>query len=370
VFQHQSSSSSLLILGTPTGPTQTAGLGYGPTMLEWLRLGRVSGLFTILANLAAAAAIATYATGGNYDLKVIFGLLIQGRGASFLWVIAASACIFLCGMLWNDLADLERDRTLHPRRPLVSGTIGLAAAYGVGSALVAGVLVCSMLAGGGLAFLAAGLVLSLALLYDFAAKHVPWIGSLVMGSVRATHALFALFLLGGDHFLRATAGLLGWCGFATEVQLSLGAAIYPLLLGCYVFGVTLVSELESRSGRRWELSFAALCIVVPVLIAMGMVATASWIGHWQQQGSYLQLVSALFLGLAIAALWWWRAGRPLFAAVRIGRRGLVGPAVGATLGGMILFDALIATSAHPVAGLAIVMLYPLFVWIGRAIRMD
>jgi len=339
-------------------------------MLDWLRLGRVSGLFTILANLTAVAVVATYQQGGNLDLKVLLSLLIQGRGAAAVWIVAASVCLFLCGMLWNDLADVERDRELHPRRPLPSGRIGLAQAYVVGSALVVAALLFAALGGGGLAFQAAGLVLSLALLYDFAAKHAPWIGPAVMASVRTSHALFALFLLGGDHFLRATAGLLDGVGVETGVAFAAGPAVYALLLGCYVFGVTLVSELESRPGRRWELTFGALCVAVPVLMAMYLVATAGWIGHWQQQGGYVQMVSSLFLGLGIAALWVWRAGRPLLAAVRIGRRGLVGPAVGATLGGMILFDALIATAAHPVGGLVILCLYPCFLLVSRAIRMD
>ncbi len=341
-----------------------------PTMLDWLRLGRVSGLFTILANSIAVAVVATYQQGGNLDLKVLISLLIQGRGSAVVWIVLTSALLFLCGMVWNDLADVERDCELHPRRPLPSGRISLTQAYVVGTALVACALLCAAIGGGGLAFQAAGLVLSLALLYDFAAKHVPWLGPAVMASVRTSHALFALFLLGGDHFLRATAGLMNGIGIETGVAFAAGPAVYALLLGCYIFGVTLVSELESRSGRRWELTFGAVCIFVPVLIAMYLVATAGWIGHWQQQGSYLQMVSSLFFGLGIAALWVWRAGVPLLAAVRIGRRGLVGPAVGATLGGIILFDALIATATHPVGGLVILILYPCFLGVSRAIRMD
>jgi 4-hydroxybenzoate polyprenyltransferase len=339
-------------------------------MLDWLRLFRASGLVTIFANLVAASVVMTYQQGGNLDLKVIGSLLIQGTGGAGFWVLGTSICLFMCGMLWNDLADVERDRVLKPRRPLPSGRIGLGPAYVVGTAAVVLALSFASLAGGGLGFQAAGLVLSLALFYDFAAKHVPWLGSMVMGSVRATHAVFALFLIGPDHFLRATSSVLALLGCDTGGEPVGTALLYPGLLGCYVFGVTLVSELESRSGRRWELAIGAACIVVPVLVAMGRVATADWIGHWQQHGGYVQLVAALFLGLAIFTLWCWRVGMPLLAAVRIGRRGLVGPAVGAALGGMILFDALIATSAHPIGGLLILLTYPIFLGFSRAIRMD
>jgi len=58
------------------------------------------------------------------------------------------------------------------------------------------------------------------------------------------------------------------------------------------------------------------------------------------------------------------------AALRSGRRGDIGPAVGAALAGIILVDALIATSVHPLAGLLIALLYPVFCAVARVMRMD
>lgn len=338
-------------------------------MLDWLKLIRASGLITIVANLLAAITVIVY-QGESMELKVLISLLIQGKGATCLWLLLASACLYLSGMVWNDLADLERDRVLHPRRPLPAGRIPLARAFLFGTAVVALALIAAAFAGGGLAFQAAGLVLSLALFYDFSAKQVPWLGSAVMASVRASHAFLALFLIGTDSFLRASATLLSVLGADLDVVPTYQALVYPGLLACYIFGVTLTSELESRRGRRWELALGLACIAIPMVLALGRVASAPWIGYWQERGDYLQLVASLFLGLIIASIWVWRVGSKLWAALRIGRRGVVGPAVGASLGGMVLFDALIATSAHPAIGLIILLLYPLIVVLGRAVRMD
>jgi len=69
-------------------------------------------------------------------------------------------------------------------------------------------------------------------------------------------------------------------------------------------------------------------------------------------------------------LWGWKVLGAWVDALRGGRKGLVGPVVGHALAGMILFDALMATSAHPLGWLAILCLYPLIRVVGRAIRMD
>jgi len=348
-------------------------------MLDWLRLIRASGLFTIASNLAAAATVATYAN-GSLDPKLIAGLLFQGNGWQVLWVSLASCLLFASGMLWNDIADIERDRELHPQRPLPSGRVSLVTAYVVGAALAIGALLVAVASDAAQGFYAlgmppygfstAGIVLSLALLYDFVTKQVPWIGSLNMAAVRAVHAVFALLLLGADHFRQGALAVLGLFGVDAAADVPLGPAIYPILLGIYIFGVTLTSELESRSGRRWELVLGGGLMVVAMVGAAVRLVTAHWITSLQATGGYVQLVAGLFLGLAILALWAWRVLLPWWAALRTGRKGMVGPLVGAALSGMILFDALIATSAHPAAGLAILCLYPCIRLAGRAIRMD
>ena len=158
-----------------------------------------------------------------------------------------------------------------------------------------------------------------------------------MASVRAVHAVFALLLLGADHFRLVAMALLGLLGFDAAAGVPLGPAIYPLLLGVYVLGVTLTSELESRTGRRWELVLGGVLMAAAMVAGAARLVTAHWIGSLQATGNYLQLVAGLFLGFAILALWGWRVLWPWIAALRTGRKGMIGPLVGASLGGMILF---------------------------------
>jgi len=336
-------------------------------MLDWLRLIRASGLFTIAANLTASAIAATYSD-GNLELGTLGGRLYQGRWP-LLWVVLTSVLLYANGMLWNDLADVDRDRRLHPRRPLPSGRVNLVTAYVVGAVLaIAVLLVAGQIEQYG--FFAAGIVLCLALLYDFAAKHVAWLGALVMALVRFSHAIFALLLLGPDRFKPTVLTLAAAVG-ATELEsFQPGLLIYPGILGTYVLGLTLVSELESRHGRRWELLVGGGLMLLAIASAAALLFTAHWIRPLQQGRDLLALVGSLLLGLGLLAFLLWRVGAPWLSAVRTGRKALVGPVIGAALGGIILLDALIATAYHPLGGLVIAALYPCFRLVGKAIRMD
>ncbi len=336
-------------------------------MLDWLRLIRASGLCTILANLAASSVVAVYVRGG-LDPNWLGKRLLQGSGMRIGWVLLASFLLYASGMLWNDLADVERDRTLHPKRPLPSGRVDYVTAYIAGIIMaVAALLVASQIEHG---FHAAGVVLSLALLYNFVTKHVPWLGSLTMALVRFSHALFALLLLGSDHFEFAVLGIMDAFGAPVVVTSPGATLLYPLLLGGYVFGLTLISELESRRGTRLELLLGGACMAAAIGAAAVLLVTANWIADWQQQGMHVRMVLSLFLGLSILGLLLWRVGTRWWAAVRLGRKTLIGPIIPAALGGMILFDALIATAFHPLGGLLIVLLYPVFRVAGKMIRMD
>src|ERR1700744_3324980 len=107
-------------------------------MLDWLRLIRASGLFTIISNTLAAVLVCA----AGDDLHPLWLLKrLQTNGWSALWIPVASCCLYASGMLWNDLNDLERDRVLNPRRPLPSGRVSLAAAFVVGVLFAVGALV-------------------------------------------------------------------------------------------------------------------------------------------------------------------------------------------------------------------------------------
>lgn len=332
-------------------------------LLDWLKVTRATGLVTILTNITAAVITAVYASEG-LDPLWLLKRLFQGGWTHVAWLVLSSCLLYLAGMLWNDLADVERDRTLHPRRPLPSGRINTGAAFMVGVVLAVGALVSAAMVNAH-AFYAAGVVLSLIFLYDLVTKDVPWLGSLNMAAIRFSHAIFALLLLGTDYLKLAVVGHASpGHGFTLA---------YPCILGCYILGVTLISELESRKGRRGELVLGGVLIFGAIAAACWLLLRARWLAHLSNSDNTLQavgIVLALAMGLGLAGWLLRMVGKPWLAALKSGQSHLVGPVVGAALGGMIFLDALVATSAHPVGGLVILMLLPLFL-LGRAVvRMD
>jgi 4-hydroxybenzoate polyprenyltransferase len=332
-------------------------------MLDWLRLIRASGMFTIASN--SLAAVLVMASGDDLWLHGLLGRL-HTAGTHLLWIPLASFCLYASGMLWNDVHDVDRDRALNPRRPLPSGRISLATAYVAGVLLSLGALICGFLAEGKVGFHAAGVVLTLALLYDFVAKDVPYLGSLVMGLVRASHAVFALLILGQDSGYFSMQLLL-----RSEPHQPVVLA-YPLILGLYIFGLTLISELESRRARRWELLFGGAIVAGAIALAVARVADAHWIKLLWHRTAAGPVGVGIALAFALAVLLWLLAliGRPYLEALRSGKQAMVGATVFAGLGGMILLDAVVASSAHPLGGLVVAALFPVFRGVGALIRMD
>jgi 4-hydroxybenzoate polyprenyltransferase len=331
-------------------------------MLDWLRLIRASGLFTIASNTMAAILVCA----AGEDLRPLWLLKrLQTNGWEIFWVPVASFCLYASGMLWNDLNDIDRDRVLNPRRPLPSGRVGLATAYVVGVLLSIGALAAGYMAEGRTGFYAAGVVLTLAMLYDFAAKDVPYVGSLMMGLVRASHAVFVLLLLGQDYFKMAL--LVSHSPGSKSMLLC-----YPLILGLYIFGLTLVSELESRKAHRWELLVGGSVVLLAIALAVVRVATAPWILPLERWGAAGPVAVTLALAVPVVILGWLLVlvGRPYLQALSSGRQALVGATVFAGLAGIILLDALVAASAHPVGAVLVACLFPLFRGVGAMIRMD
>ena len=334
-----------------------------PMLLDWLKLVRATGLVTILTNITTVVVMGVYANEG-LNPKWLLDRLRQEGLAHIAWMMTASCLLYMAGMLWNDLADVGRDRVLHPRRPLPSGRINLGTAYLVGVLLAVGSLVSAAMVDVH-AFHGAGVVLSLIMLYNLVTKDIPWIGSLTMAAVRFAHAIFALSMLGSDY--------LGWAVVGGEGTRDTSLIIYPIILGCYIFGVTLVSELESRPGRRIELLVGGACMFGAVCAGGWLLATARWITLLSYGDSALYVVGiglSAVMGAVLFAVLLWRIWWPWLAALRSGRSEQVGPVVGAALGGIIFLDALIATSAHPLGGLAILCLLPVFLLGKRVVRMD
>jgi 4-hydroxybenzoate polyprenyltransferase len=147
-------------------------------MLGYLRLVRLPNVFTALADVLAGYVISRQALGeyGEYRLAPIAG---------------ASACLYLSGMAFNDIADRKEDAEFRPNRPIPSGQVSLVGAIACGFLLMA--------AGVGLAFsnhMMSGLlalVLAVNILkYDFGSKQSVLMGPLFLGICRFVNVLLAL----------------------------------------------------------------------------------------------------------------------------------------------------------------------------------
>jgi 4-hydroxybenzoate polyprenyltransferase len=322
----------------------------------WFRLLRISGSVTLLSNALAAWAMVVYLDG---DDPLLLAIKLYRNVDLVLWVCLSSVLLYLTGMVWNDILDVERDRVLHPDKPLVSGHIGPGSALVVGCVLAIGSLLAALQLGFR-GFFCAGVVLMLIFCYNTAAKHWPYIGSLCMGLVRASHALFVLLAFGPDLFDRMLLTSLTGAVDVEQMGLTGLMPTYPLLLLSYITGVTLVSELESRPGRRVDLLIGGLFLVAPVpFLVLRAIATPWLVGLLESQAFLLAFLGMLWAVLMLC-FWllrivprWWRLLQGL-------EQRQVPHLTKRLLGGMLWFDALCATLAHPLYGVLVLLLVPVF----------
>ncbi len=171
------------------------------------------------------------------------GWLLAGGGAepAKLGLLAgASSCLYACGMVLNDIADLPRDRTLHPERPLPSGQVSPAAAQAFGLALMFGAALFGVLLGGAAAQMVLGTAV-LVVAYDFLLKRWRVPGALGMAAVRASNMMIGML----------AAGAASWQPAA--------------VLAGYVFFLTLMSTLEEGGGRKGLFAVCGLAMAAAPL---------------------------------------------------------------------------------------------------------
>lgn len=175
--------------------------------LPILRLLRVGTLFSPAADVVAGASVA----GLPWSPELVRAAL-------------ASLLLYAAGMVWNDIADRRLDAVQRPERPLPSGAVGLPAALGLGTALLAGGLLLSPCP------LHHAAIAALVLVYDFLGKRVEWVGALLMGLLRGLN-------LGT-----------GWA-LATALQADTPASTQRLLIAAccyaaYIVAVTILGIFE------------------------------------------------------------------------------------------------------------------------------
>jgi len=185
-------------------------------------------------------------------------------------VTAAAGLLYAGGVVLNDAADAERDRLLHPERPIPRGEVSRGAALLLGTALLGAGIGAAAFAGED-SLRAFAAVAGAVLLYDFLLKRRAAAGVLGMALCRGGSVLAAA--LSGPHFgeiLREQPGR---------------ALLVPLPWFLHGAAVTAASLLEESRRARGLLPVAAAGMLLPAALAFPL----------------LQIEGEMHAGLAIAA---------------------------------------------------------------------
>ncbi|MCL4207437.1 MAG: UbiA family prenyltransferase [Pirellulaceae bacterium] len=220
-------------------------------LLDYLRLMRISNLFTAVADVAM----------GFLFVHPTFepvGVLVC--------LVVASGLLYSAGMVLNDVFDVERDRRERPERPIPAGRIDLAAARQLGW----GLLIAGLASGWAAGYLpgaasewawrsgaVATSLFVMILAYNAMLKQTP-LGPLAMGSCRLFNVLLGM---------SAAAPITeGWnlAGFNAP-QLAAAAGI-----GLYITGVAWLARDEATISHRVRLSLATATVMAGIA-ALGPV---------------------------------------------------------------------------------------------------
>lgn len=258
-------------------------------------------------------------------------------------LLAASGCLYSAGMVWNDFFDVEEDRRERPFRPIPSGRVTLQSAGWLGSVLVAGGLVSSLVpglqTGRWQSFGVAALLGACVLLYDAWLKRTP-LGPVGMGLCR-----FLNVLLG----MSAGVDLTAMLAKGQEWQLHLAGVV-----GLYIVGVTWFARTEAVESRRGALIAAAVVMLAAVVLALELPI-------WWSPTERLEVTLYPYL----LVLWAFIVGVPVYDAMRRPQPKLVQRAIKRCVLGLIGLDALLAIVVAGWIGLAILLLLVPALLLGR-----
>ncbi len=208
----------------------------------YLQLVRFPAVFTAVADIFLGFLLAQKRLDPMFNL----GMLIM-----------SSSCLYLAGMVFNDIFDREIDAKERPGRPIPSGRVPLQAARNLGITLIVLGSVAAGLAG------VISLVIALALtacifLYDAIARQTV-IGPVAMGGCRFLNVLLGASIVGDFSTLFAPPQIL----VATA-------------MGGYVAGVTWFARNEAGASSRKQLSASVAVINLSLAGLMSIVAFREW----------------------------------------------------------------------------------------------
>lgn len=253
-----------------------------PALKSILQLMRFPAVFTALADILLGASLVAVADGE-------WGL--PGGPGDLLLLMIASAGLYLAGMVWNDVFDLQQDSVERPQRPIPSGRVSLPAARTIGSVLVLTAWAAAA-AVGWRSFAVAVAVTVCVFAYDGLLKQTSF-APLVMGLCRMGNVLL------GASLAASAAGSHVW-GFPLRVvAVSAGT-------GLYIVGVTCFARNEAGTIEPRRLG-ASLLLIATALVLL----TAGIVSGWLQPA-----VDASMSGLLMVMVSFFVVRRGVWALAR------------------------------------------------------
>lgn len=156
------------------------------SILASLRLTRIGLVLTAVSNIWLVVLL-TDGLPGQPTAGAV-GKLTLGALLGCTAIVAIGLYVF--GMTLNDLMDVRRDRTFAPGRPLPSGQVSTKTAMAIAVfALLAAIGASVPL--GPLSTVGCVVTAALIVFYDAFGKHLPGVGIVTLGLVRAVHMLIA-----------------------------------------------------------------------------------------------------------------------------------------------------------------------------------
>jgi len=290
--------------------------------IPYARLLRLPNVFTAFADIALGFCVASSVAG---DLPLAWRAVL---------LFAASGCLYLAGMVWNDYFDLEEDRKTQAYRPLASGKISVRTAVVIGIALTAVGLACAT-ASGREGAIVGGLLVTAIFLYDARIKRTP-AGPVSMAACRFLNVLLGLTLI--------DIASLGW-----PMRLHLAGTI-----ALYIVGVTWFARTEEKRSDPRVLRLAALVMSAAVLLALFVPARLPAGTSWPA-----------FPYLLVGFVFW--VGMPIAAAIRQPTPQRVQAGVKRSIFGLVALDAILATAFVGAPGLLILLLLIPAILLGKLI---
>lgn len=223
------------------------------SLIAYLKLVRISALPTLWSNTLTAFWIGFF---GMVSTPVprfvdVWAVLV---------IFGTSTCLYLAGMVLNDVFDAKNDAIERPERPIPSGRVsaGFAAFFGW-TLLFAGLLgveICFNQTSNPFVR-QTGFLLAICIVgYDALLKHLPVIGPIAMGACRFFNILFVFAVTG---YAWQWSVLIPFRFGEWDAGLA-----YPWLVGIYVAALTTLSRFEGFSPKIQRMVGFGLSLLIPL----------------------------------------------------------------------------------------------------------